>query len=166
MFAVDAARAGTLFHCLGNAVMGYPQIAALAVAFVLGAAASGLHYRTQLAELRDDYAQAAEKYQGELRQKERQYAKQLAAASDAKQAEIDRLNGTLSSVRSDVERLRIAAARRRSVPGNNTGACESCERQIGECVRLLAEGAGLVETGGGLLRNLNADRSAVKRLAE
>lgn len=146
--------------------MGYTQIAAFSVAFVLGAAASGLHYRTQLAELQGDYAQAAERYQDELRQKEQQYAKRLAAASDAKQAEIDRLNVTLSSVRGDVERLRVAAARRGSVSGNNAGACKSCERQISECVRLLAEGAGLVETGGGLLRNLNADRSALKQLTQ
>ena len=146
--------------------MGYTQIAAFSVAFVLGAAASGLHYRTQLAELQGDYAQAAERYQDELREKEQQYAKRLAAASDAKQTEIDRLNGTLVSVRNDVERLRLAAARRGSVSGSTAGTCESCERQIGECVRLLTEGAGLVETGGGLLRDLNANRSALRQLTQ
>lgn len=140
------------------------QIAALAGCFFAGAFVSGLYYRAELADVRAEYASAAEAYQNSLRAEERKNAERLASASDAKQAEIDRLNVTLSSVRGDVERLRVAAARRGSVSGNNAGACKSCERQIGECVRLLSEGAGLLEEGSGLVGGLNADRTAVRKL--
>lgn len=140
------------------------QIAALAGCFLAGAFVSGFYYRAELADVRAEYASAAEAYQNSLRAEERKNAERLASASDAKQAEIDRLNVTLSSVRGDVERLRVAAARRGSVSGNNAGACKSCERQIGECVRLLSEGAGLLEEGSGLVGGFNADRKAVRKL--
>ena len=140
------------------------QIVALAGCFFAGAFVSGLYYRAELAGVKAEYASAAEVYQNELRAKERKNAELLAAATDAKQAEIDRLNDTLSSVRGDVERLRLAASRRGGVPADDSGSGKSCERQIGECVRLLSEGAGLLEEGSGLVGGLNADRAAVRKL--
>lgn len=140
------------------------QIVALAGCFFAGAFVSGLYYRAELADVKAEYASAAEAYQNELRAKERKNAEQLAAATDAKQTEIDRLNDTLSSVRGDVERLRLAASRRSGVPTDDSGSGKSCERQVRECVRLLGEGAGILEEGCGLVGGLNADRKAVRQL--
>lgn len=140
------------------------QIAALAGCFLAGAFVSGLYYREELADVKAEYASAAEKYQADLRSKERQYAERLAEASDAKQEEIDRLNGDLVSMRGDIERLRVAASRRGRVPADDPRSGKSCERQIRECVRLLSEGAGLLEEGSGLVGGFNADRKAVRKL--
>ena len=140
------------------------QIAALAGCFLAGAFVSGLYYRADLANVRAEYASAAEAYQNSLRAEERKNAERLAEATDAKQAEIDRLNDDLASMRGDIERLRVAASRRGGVPADDSGSGKSCERQIGECVRLLSEGAGLLEEGSGLVGGLNADRAAVRKL--
>lgn len=140
------------------------QIVALAGCFFAGAFVSGLYYRAELADVKAEYASAAEAYQNELRAKERKNAEQLAAATDAKQTEIDRLNGDLVSMRGDIERLRLAASRRSGVPTDNSGSGKSCERQVRECVRLLGEGAGILEEGCGLVGGLNADRKAVRQL--
>lgn len=140
------------------------QIVALAGCFFAGAFVSGLYYRAELANVRAEYASAAEAYQNSLRAEERKNAERLAAATDAKQAEIDRLNDDLVSMRGDIERLRVAASRRGGVPADDSGSGKSCERQIGECVRLLSEGAGLLEEGSGLVGGLNADRAAVRKL--
>ncbi len=140
------------------------QIVALAGCFFAGAFVSGLYYRAELANVRAEYASAAEAYQDSLRAEERKNAERLAAATDAKRAEIDRLNGDLVFMRSDIERLRLAASRRSGVPAGDSGSGKSCERQIGECVRLLSEGAGLLEEGSGLVGGLNADRAAVRKL--
>lgn len=140
------------------------QIAALAGCFFAGAFVSGLYYRAELADVKAEYASAAEAYQNELRAKERKNAERLAAATDAKQAEIDRLNGDLVSMRGNIERLRLAVSRRGGVPADDPGTGKSCQRQVRECVRLLSEGAGLLEEGSGLVGGLNADRAAVRKL--
>lgn len=140
------------------------QIIALAGCFFAGAFVSGLYYRAELANVRAEYASAAEAYQNSLRAEERKNAERLAAATDAKQAEIDRLNDDLASMRGDIERLRVAASSRGGVSADGSGSGKSCERQIGECVRLLSEGAGLLEEGSGLVRGINADRAAVRKL--
>ena len=140
------------------------QIVALAGCFFAGAFVSGLYYRAELADVKAEYASAAEAYQNELRAKERKNAERLAAATDAKQAEIDRLNDDLASMRDSIERLRVAASRRGGVPADGSGSGKSCQRQVGECVRLLSEGAGLLEEGSGLVGGLNADRTAVRKL--
>lgn len=140
------------------------QIVALAGCFFAGAFVSGLYYRAELADVKAEYASAAEAYQNELRAKERKNAERLAAATDAKQAEIDRLNDDLVSMLGDIERLRVAASRRGGVSAGDPGSGKSCERQVRECVRLLSEGAGLLEEGSGLVGGLNADRKAVKKL--
>lgn len=140
------------------------QIVALAGCFFAGAFVSGLYYRAELANVRAEYASAAEAYQNSLRAEERKNAERLAAATDAKQAEIDRLNDDLVSMRGDIERLRVAASLSSRVPTGDSGSGKSCERQIGECVRLLSEGAGLLEEGSGLVGGLNADRAAVRKL--
>lgn len=140
------------------------QIVALAGCFFAGAFVSGLYYRAELANVRAEYASAAEAYQNSLRVEERKNAERLAAATDAKQAEIDRLNDDLASMRGDIERLRVAASRRSGVPAGGSGSGKSCERQVRECVRLLSEGAGLLEEGGELVRGFNADREAVRKL--
>lgn len=140
------------------------QIVALAGCFFAGAFVSGLYYRAELANVRAEYASAAEAYQNSLRVEERKNAERLAAATDAKQAEIDRLNDDLASMRGDIERLRVAASRRGGVSAGDPGSGKSCERQVRECVRLLSEGAGLLEEGSGLVGGLNADRKAVKKL--
>lgn len=140
------------------------QIVALAGCFLSGAFVSSLYYRAELADVKAEYASAAEAYQNELRAKERKNAERLAAATDAKQAEIDRLNDDLASMRGDIERLRVAASRRGGVSAGDPGSGKSCERQVRECVRLLSEGAGLLEEGSGLVGGLNADRKAVKKL--
>ena len=140
------------------------QIVALAGCFFAGAFVSGLYYRAELADVKAEYASAAEAYQNELRAKERKNAERLAAATDAKQAEIDRLNGDLVSMRGDIERLRLAASRSSRVPADGSGSGQSCQRQVGDCLRLLSEGAELLEEGSGLVGGLNADRKAVKKL--
>lgn len=139
------------------------QIVALAGCFFAGAFVSGLHYRAELADVKAEYASAAEKYQADLRSKERQYAERLAEATDAKQAEIDRLELSLGSMRSDVERLRFSAGRS-GMSGAGADTCKSCQRQVGDCLRLLGEGAGLLEESGGLVGKFNADREAVRKL--
>lgn len=142
------------------------QIVALAGCFFVGAFVSGLYYRAELADVKAEYTSAAEKYQADLRSKERQYAERLAEASDAKQAEIDRLKLSLGAMRGDVERLRVAAGSS-GMSGTGTGSARvSCERQVRECVRLLAEGAELLEEGGGLVGGLSADRNAVRKTLE
>lgn len=140
------------------------QIVALAGCFFAGAFVSGLYYRAELANVRAEYASAAEAYQNSLRAEERKNAERLAAATDAKQAEIDRLNDDLVSMRGDIERLRVAASRSGGVPADGSGSEKPCERQVRECVRLLSEGAGLLEEGGELVRGFNADREAVRKL--
>lgn len=140
------------------------QIVALAGCFFAGAFVSGLYYRAELANVRAEYASAAEAYQNSLRVEERKNAERLAAATDAKQAEIDRLNDDLVSMRGDIERLRVAASRSGGVPADGPGSGKPCERQVRECVRLLSEGAGLLEEGGELVRGFNADREAVRKL--
>lgn len=140
------------------------QIVALAGCFFAGAFVSGLYYREELADVKAEYASAAEKYQADLRSKERQYAERLAEASDAKQAEIDRLELSLGAMRSDIERLRLAASRRSGVPADDPGTGKSCQRQVSDCLRLLDEGAGLLEESGGLVGRFNADREALRKL--
>ncbi len=125
---------------------------------------AGLYWRAQIADMKAETAQAAALYQDDLRKKERDYAQRLAAATDAKQAEIDRLQSSLDGLRTDADRLRIAASRRSAVPARAGNPCESCQRQVGECVKLLSESAELFEEGGGLLRDFNADREAVRKL--
>ncbi len=140
------------------------QIVALAGCFLAGVFVAGMYYHSELADMKSEYARAAEQYQAELRKKGEDYEKRLAEAADAKQAEIDRLNGSLVSMRRNVERLRVAAASRRNVSGAKGSAGKPGERQDGGCIRLLAEGAGLLEEGSGLLRDLNADREGVRKL--
>ena len=140
------------------------QIVALAGCFFAGAFVSGLYYRAELANVRAEYASAAEAYQNSLRAEERKNAERLAAATDAKQAEIDRLNDDLASMRGDIERLRVAASRRSGVPADGSGSGKSCQRQVGDCLRLLEEGAGLLEESGELVGRFNADREAVRKL--
>lgn len=140
------------------------QIVALAGCFFVGAFVSGLYYRAELADVKAEYTLAAEKYQADLRSKERQYAERLAEASDAKQAEIDRLKLSLGAMRGDVERLRRAAsAGRGGMPAGAGSARLSCERQVADCKRLLAEGAELLSEGGELVGGLSADRNAVRK---
>lgn len=139
------------------------QIVALAGCFFAGAFVSGLYYRAELADVKAEYTSAAEKYQADLRSKERQYAERLAEASDAKQAEIDRLELSLGAMRGDVERLRVAAGSS-GMSGTGTGTCKSCQRQVSDCLRLLDEGAGLLEESGGLVGRFNADREALRKL--
>ena len=110
------------------------------------------------------YALAAEKYQTELTQKERENAEKLAQAVNARQAEVDKLNGDLDAMRTDVERLRLASARSSRMPAASGDSCGVCQRQVRECVKLLGESAELFEEGGGLLRDFNADREAVGKL--
>lgn len=125
---------------------------------------AGLYWRAQIADIKAEHVEAVALYQDDLRKKERDYAKKLAAATDAKQAEIDRLQSSLSSVRTDADRLRVAATRRGRVSASAGSACKSCQRQVSECIRLLSESADLFEEGGGLLRDLNADREAIRKL--
>lgn len=139
------------------------QIVALAGCFFAGAFVSGLYYRAELADVKAEYTSAAEKYQANLRSKERQYAERLAEATDTKQAEIDRLKFSLGAMRGDVERLRVAASRG-GVSGTSASACKSCQRQVRNCLQLLGEGAGLLEESGGLVGKFNADREALRKL--
>ena len=114
--------------------------------------------------LKADYAQAAQEYQAKLTKREADNAKKLADAVDKKQAEIDALGSQLAGMRDDVERLRRAASSGGGgVPPGAGSACVSCERQVRECVRLLAEGAELLSEGGGLVGGLSADRNAVRK---
>ncbi len=140
------------------------QIVALAGCFFAGAFVSGLYYRAELADVKAEYASAAEAYQNELRAKERKNAERLAEATDAKQAEIDRLKFSLGAMRGDVERLRVAASRSGGVPADGSGSGKSCQRQVGDCLRLLEEGADLLEESGELVGRFNADREAVRKL--
>lgn len=139
------------------------RIVALVGCFFAGAFVSGLHYRAELADVKAEYASAAEKYQADLRSKERQYAERLAEASDAKQAEIDRLELSLGAMRGDVERLRVTAGSS-GMSGTGASSCKSCQRQVGDCLRLLGEGAGLLEESGELVGKFNADREALRKL--
>lgn len=139
------------------------QIVALVGCFVAGAFVSGLHYQAKLADVKAEYSSAAEKYQADLRSKERQYAERLAEATDTKQAEIDRLKLSLGAMRGDVERLRVAASHG-DVSGTGASSCKPCQRQVGDCLRLLGEGAGLLEESGELVGKFNADREAVRKL--
>ena len=110
------------------------QIVALVGCFFAGAFVSGLHYQAKLADVKTEYSSAAEKYQADLRLKERQYAERLAKATDTKQAEIDRLKFSLGAMRGDVERLRVAASRG-DVSGTGASSCKPCQRQVGDCLR-------------------------------
>ncbi len=141
-----------------------PLLAALAAGFFVGGAATSLHYQAQISDMKAAATAAAQTYQQKLLKREADYAKQLAAATDAKQAEIDRLQSTVDGLRTDAERLRLAASRRGRVSASAGDTLSACQRQVSECVNLLAEGGRLVEEGGGLLRDFSADRNAVRQL--
>ncbi len=150
-----------LANCLSGTCL---YLIVFAVGMASGGFSVGLYWRTQIADLKNESAQAANLYQDDLRKKEREYAERLAQATDAKQAEIDRLNCDIVSLRTDADRLRVAASRSRAVSRKSGDSCEPYKRQVSECVGLLSEGAGLFEEGGGLLRDFNADREAVRKL--
>lgn len=139
-------------------------LAAAVVVFSAGYAFADALRTADIARLKAGYAAAAQKYQAELTKRETANAKNLADAVDKKQAEIDALDSQLAGMRSDVERLRRAASSGSGgVPPDAGSACISCERQVRECVRLLAEGAELLSEGGGLVGGLSADRNAVRK---
>lgn len=139
-------------------------LAAAVAVFGAGYAFADALRTADIQRLKADYAQAAQEYQAKLTKREADNAKKLADAVDKKQAEIDALGSQLAGMRDDVERLRRAAsAGRGGVPPVAGSACISCERQIRECVRLLAEGAELLSEGGGLVGGLSADRNAVRK---
>lgn len=143
--------------------MKWLYIAAGVVVFGAGYAFADALRTAEIQRLKAEYAQAAQEYQAKLTKREADNAKKLAEAVDKKQAEIDALGSQLAGMRDDVERLRRAAsADRGGVPPGAGSACISCERQVRECVRLLAEGAELLEEGGGLVGGLSADRNAVR----
>lgn len=143
--------------------MKWLYLAAGVIVFGAGYAFADALRTAEIQRLKADYAQAAQEYQAKLTKREADNAKKLADAVDKKQAEIDALGSQLAGMRDDVERLRRAASSGSSgVPPGAGSACISCERQIRECVRLLAEGAELLEEGGGLVGGLSADRNAVR----
>lgn len=138
-------------------------LAAAVVVFSAGYAFADALRTADIARLKAGYAAAAQKYQAELTKRETDNAKKLADAVDKKQAEIDALDSQLAGMRGDVERLRRAAsAGRGGVPPGAGSACLSYQRQVRDCVRLLAEGAELLSEGGGLVGGLSADRNAVR----
>ena len=138
-------------------------LAAAVVVFSAGYAFADALRTADIVRLKAGYAAAAQKYQAELTKRETANAKKLADAVDKKQAEIDALGSQLAGMRNDVERLRRAASSGGGgVPPGAGSACVSCERQVRDCVRLLAEGAELLEEGGGLVGGLSADRNAVR----
>lgn len=138
-------------------------LAAGVVVFGAGYAFADALRTADIERLKADYAQAAQEYQAKLTKREADNAKKLADAVDKKQAEIDALGSQLAGMRDDVERLRRAASAGSSgVPPGAGSACLSCERQVRECVLLLAEGAELLSEGGGLVGGLSADRNAVR----
>lgn len=144
--------------------MKWLYIAAGVIVFGAGYAFADALRTADIQRLKADYAKAAQEYQAKLTKREADNAKKLADAVDKKQAEIDALGSQLAGMRDDVERLRRAASSGSSgVPPGAGSACISCERQIRECVRLLAEGAELLEEGGGLVGGLSADRNAVRK---
>lgn len=143
--------------------MKWLYLAAGVIVFGAGYAFADALRTADIQRLKADYAQAAQEYQAKLTKREADNAKKLADAVDKKQAEIDALGSQLAGMRDDVERLRRAASSGSSgVPPGAGSACISCERQVRECVRLLAEGAELLEEGGGLVGGLSADRNAVR----
>lgn len=138
-------------------------LAAAVVVFSAGYAFADALRTADIARLKAGYAAAAQKYQAELTKRETANAKNLADAVDKKQAEIDALGSQLAGMRDDVERLRRAASSGSGgVPPGAGSTCVSCERQVAECRRLLAESAGLLEEGGRMVGGLNADRAAVR----
>lgn len=138
-------------------------LAAGVVVFGAGYAFADALRTADIERLKADYAQAAQEYQAKLTKREADNAKKLADAVDKKQAEIDALGSQLAGMRDDVERLRRAAsAGGGGVPPGAGSACVSCQRQVRECVLLLAEGAELLSEGGGLVGGLSADRNAVR----
>ncbi len=139
-------------------------LGAAAVSFFAGGLSAGLYYNAQISDLKAAASDAAAKYQQNLLKRESEYAKRISAATDAKQAEIDRLQSDLDSLRRDAERLRLAASRRSRVSASAGSTREPCQRQVSECLGLLAEGGRLVEESGGLLRDFNADREAMRKL--
>lgn len=139
-------------------------LAAAVVVFGAGYAFADALRTADIERLKADYAQAAQEYQAKLTKREADNAKKLADAVDKKQAEIDALGSQLAGMRDDVERLRRAASSGGGgVPPGAGSACVSCERQVRDCVRLLAEGAELLSEGGGLVGGLSADRNAVRK---
>lgn len=138
-------------------------LAAGVVVFGAGYAFADALRTADIERLKADYAKAAQEYQAKLTKREADNAKKLADAVDKKQAEIDALGSQLAGMRDDVERLRRAAsAGGGGVPPGAGSACVSCQRQVRECVLLLAEGAELLSEGGGLVGGLSADRNAVR----
>lgn len=150
-----------LSSCLGGS---YLYLVAVVAGAIAGAGISALHYKAEISDIKTVYAIAAERHQTELLKKERENAEKLAQAANARQAEVDKLNNDLSAMRSDTDRVRIAVARSGGVSSANKNSCGVYQRQVRECVGLLAEGAGLLEESGGLLRDFNADREAVRKM--
>lgn len=147
--------------------MKWLYIAAGVVVFGAGYAFADALRTADIERLKAEYAQAAQEYQAKLTKREADNAKKLADAVDKKQAEIDALGSQLAGMRDDVERLRRAASSGGGgVPPGAGSACISCERQVRDCVRLLAEGAELLSEGGGLVGGLSADRNAVRKTLE
>lgn len=144
--------------------MKWLYLAAGVVVFGAGYAFADALRTADIQRLKAEYAQAAQEYQAKLTKREADNAKKLADAVDKKQAEIDALGSQLAGMRDDVERLRRAASSGSGgVPPGAGSACVSYQRQVRECVRLLAEGAELLSEGGGLVGGLSADRNAVRK---
>lgn len=139
-------------------------LAAAVVVFGAGYAFADALRTADIQRLKAEYAQAAQEYQAKLTKREADNAKKLADAVDKKQAEIDALGSQLAGMRDDVERLRRAASSGSGgVPPGAGSTCVAYQRQVADCKRLLAEGAELLEEGGGLVGGLSADRNAVRK---
>lgn len=137
--------------------------AALAAAalFVSGYKYAASIYMAEIAQLREEHAQATKELTDEYREKERDQAQQLANAWD----QLERASAESVDLRADVDRVRIEAERYRArLSAAGTDSCDAVKERLSSCTRLLEEGAGLSAEGSELAERVAAKKDAVVKI--
>ena len=118
-------------------------------------------YESDIAELQKNHALAVKELTNEYRKQEQAQAQRLAQAWD----ELEKARTESVDLRHDVERVRqLADGYRARLSAAGASACKPCKAELGKCVRLLSEGAGLAGEGADLSVRIAADKDTLARL--
>lgn len=129
--------------------------------FVSGYRYAASIYKAEIAQLREEHAQATKELTDEYRERERSQAQQLADAWD----QVERARAESADLRADVDWVRNqATALERKLSRANTASCASERKLLAGCTSLLARGADLVERCENVARDSASKHDAVVEL--
>ena len=137
-------------------------VMAMVIASVASYQYAAALYSEDIASLREEYASRARALERTYREKEKQYAQNLVAAwneRDAALARVSDLGGDLSRVRDE------AAAYKRRLSATAGDSCSAYRKRLAESAGLLEEGAGLLAEGAGLAERTAIDKDALANIA-